>query len=91
MVSNWDERLRPLLEALDLARHFSVVVVSCEVVYTKPDREIFLRAAAELGCDPGSVLHVGDREREDAGYGVISSLGELPAALGAAAAQSSSD
>ena len=65
VISNWDERLRPLLEALNLARRFRTIVVSCEAGHAKPAREIFLRAAAELGCEPGAILHVGDGARED--------------------------
>ena len=66
IVSNWDERLRPLLDELGLAKHFRASIISCEVGHVKPDREIFLRAAAELGCNPASMLHVGDSELEDA-------------------------
>jgi len=67
IISNWDERLRPLLDKLGLAKYFRSLIVSCEAGHVKPDPEIFLRAAAELGCDPAAVLHVGDNVPEDAG------------------------
>jgi putative hydrolase of the HAD superfamily len=60
VVSNWDERLRPLLHVLDLANHFEVIVVSCEVGCAKPAPGIFAAAATRLGLPAGSILHVGD-------------------------------
>ncbi|HEU5069135.1 MAG TPA: HAD-IA family hydrolase [Verrucomicrobiae bacterium] len=60
VISNWDDRLRPLLAALDLTRFFTSIVVSCELGSTKPDARLFRRAAAELGVAPGELLHVGD-------------------------------
>jgi putative hydrolase of the HAD superfamily len=65
VVSNWDERLGPLLEALDIARHFDVVVSSHSCGHTKPAGEIFLRAAEMLGFPAESVLHIGDSRAED--------------------------
>lgn len=65
VISNWDERLRPLLDALDLARWFDAVVISHEAGHTKPAPEIFLRAAAQLSLPPEHILHVGDSARED--------------------------
>ena len=60
VISNWDERLRPLLANLNLTRHFFSIVISCEVGATKPDARLFARAAQELGVAPGEMLHVGD-------------------------------
>jgi putative hydrolase of the HAD superfamily len=60
VISNWDERLRPLLRALKLNGYFDVIVVSCEVGAAKPARAIFRRAAAELRLVPETILHVGD-------------------------------
>jgi len=65
VVSNWDERLRPLLDRLGLSRYFECLVVSCEVGFTKPSPVIFEHALRRLGLPPESVLHVGDREQED--------------------------
>lgn len=60
IISNWDDRLRPLLTNLGLARHFTSIVVSCEAGATKPDARLFTRAARELGVAPSELLHVGD-------------------------------
>jgi putative hydrolase of the HAD superfamily len=60
VISNWDDRLRPLLAALNLTRFFASIVVSCELGVTKPDPRLFRQAAAELGVAPGELLHVGD-------------------------------
>lgn len=65
LVSNWDERLRPLLADLGLAKYFRASIISCEAGATKPDRKIFQRAATELGCEPATMVHVGDSVPED--------------------------
>jgi putative hydrolase of the HAD superfamily len=65
IISNWDSRLRPLLEALDLARRFKVIVVSWELGCRKPDERIFLEAARQLGLLPSEILHVGDDPQDD--------------------------
>ncbi len=59
-LSNWDERLRPLLEGLQLAQFFDPIIVSCEVGTAKPDPAIFHFAATALDLPPDSILHVGD-------------------------------
>ena len=65
LISNWDERLRPLLERLALARLFDATVISLEAGHAKPSPEIFRRAAAQLGLPAEALLHVGDSVRED--------------------------
>lgn len=65
IISNWDERLRPLLASLGLARHFASIVISCEAGATKPDARLFARATRELGVAPGELLHVGDSHGMD--------------------------
>lgn len=65
VVSNWDDRLRPLLERLGLRRHFDVIVVSGEVGVHKPEPGIFAHAARQLGVPCETILHVGDSESED--------------------------
>jgi putative hydrolase of the HAD superfamily len=60
VVSNWDERLRPLLRRLDLDQHFDPVIVSCEVGSAKPDPAIFRAASTALNLPPQQILHVGD-------------------------------
>lgn len=65
IISNWDERLRPLLERLKLRPYFDSVVVSCEVGFTKPSPVIFEHAVRNLRVSPDSVVHVGDNIAED--------------------------
>ena len=65
VISNWDERLRPLLSGLRLARYFSHIEVSSESGFQKPAREIFDRAALGLGVNPAAVMQVGDSQVED--------------------------
>ncbi len=65
VISNWDERLEPLLGRLGLADFFNPIVVSQLVGACKPQAEIFKRALEWLGVEPGEVLHVGDSARED--------------------------
>lgn len=60
VISNWDERLRPLLRQLKLARYFEVIIVSREVRALKPSPAIFRHAVRRLGMPPEAVLHVGD-------------------------------
>jgi putative hydrolase of the HAD superfamily len=60
IISNWDERLRPLLHQLSLDRFFQTIVVSCEVGQCKPSPAIFQRAAESLASPPASILHIGD-------------------------------
>ncbi len=65
VISNWDERLRPLLKRLRLAHYFAAIVVSCEVGCSKPACAIFEGAARKLGLPPEAVLHVGDDRSMD--------------------------
>jgi putative hydrolase of the HAD superfamily len=67
VVSNWDERLRPLLADLELTPFFHAIVISAEVGATKPAPAIFQRCLKALGCPAQAVLHVGDSPREDLG------------------------
>jgi HAD superfamily hydrolase (TIGR01549 family) len=69
LVSNaWPEPAR-LLRA-DAARYglaplFDTMVFSDEVGAMKPEPEIFLRALADLGVEPGEAIYVGDRLESD--------------------------
>lgn len=97
VISNFDERLPRLLERLDLASPFEVVVWSQSVGVEKPHPRIFETALERLGVAPARALHVGDRAREDvegalgagiaalridrAGGGDLAALTDLPARL----------
>ena len=65
ILSNWDERLRPLLARLELLPAFDEVVISYEAGAAKPDRALFISTASLLGLEPAELLHVGDSQRED--------------------------
>ena len=60
VISNWDERLRPLLRKLGLQDRFESLIVSCEAGYPKPASLIFARAAAAFELPATAILHVGD-------------------------------
>lgn len=65
VVSNWDERLGPLLEKIGLATYFDTVVVSAAHGKHKPDAAIFRCAAELLNVPVNHMLHVGDSLGED--------------------------
>lgn len=65
IISNWDERLRPLLHKLKLDRYFETFAISLEIGFPKPASAIFQYAARELNLPAGSILHVGDSPEMD--------------------------
>ena len=65
VLSNWDERLRPLLEELELGQWFEEIFISLEIGWAKPDDRIFEAAANGLGLTGNEMLHVGDSLIED--------------------------
>ena len=65
VVSNFDSRLPPLLEAVGLAAFFDAVVCSGEAGAAKPDRAIFAHALAALGVEASQALHAGDSREAD--------------------------
>lgn len=65
LISNWDERLPPLLTRLNLSQYFDAMVISVAAGSAKPSVEIFQHAALALGLPPRAVLHVGDSSHED--------------------------
>ena len=60
IISNWDSRLPPLLDNLDLTRYFSIIAVSALVGSAKPDRGIFEYALKESNIIPENAIHIGD-------------------------------
>ena len=59
--SNYDERLFAVVAGRpELAPLAGCVVVSSRVGVRKPGRAFFDRVCAELGCEPGEVVFVGD-------------------------------
>ena len=65
VVSNFDGRLRMILEHLGISKFFSHVFVSSEVGADKPDPEIFRRALTFLKLQPDQALHAGDDPERD--------------------------
>lgn len=65
IISNWDERLRPLLRHLRLDRYFTCFAISCEAGFAKPSPVVFGEALRQLGRPAAAVLHVGDSLNED--------------------------
>ena len=60
VVSNFDGRLRMILEHLGVSQFFSHVFLSSELGADKPDPEIYRRALRLSNSGPGKALHVGD-------------------------------
>ncbi len=60
LLSNFDARLRRILDDLGLLVFFENQVLSCEIGASKPDPAIFRAAVDLLGIPPGEILHVGD-------------------------------
>lgn len=65
VVSNFDGRLRMILEQLGISKFFSFVFVSSEIGADKPDPEIFRRSLKYMSLEPNEVLHVGDDPDRD--------------------------
>jgi putative hydrolase of the HAD superfamily len=61
VLSNWDLRLGPLLESLDLARFFDPIIVSSVEGLEKPDPRIFRLASERASVPPERILYVGDQ------------------------------
>jgi putative hydrolase of the HAD superfamily len=60
VISNFDGRLRMILEHLGVSQFFSHVFLSSEIGADKPDPEIYGRALQLSNAAPEQTLHVGD-------------------------------
>ncbi|XP_074570743.1 uncharacterized protein LOC141827409 isoform X2 [Curcuma longa] len=67
VVSNFDTRLRRLLNELNVSKLFDAIIVSSEVGFEKPSPEIFRAALDKIGVDFSRAIHVGDDEKADKG------------------------
>jgi len=65
VISNWDERLRPLLDEFRLTRYFDSMTISCEVGVEKPDPKIFHAALHTASVAANQAVHVGDSTTAD--------------------------
>jgi putative hydrolase of the HAD superfamily len=75
VVSNFDGRLRMVLEHLGVSKFFSHIFLSSELGADKPDPLIYQRALRLSGFTSGETLHVGDdpiRDWEGAGAAGLS-------------------
>jgi putative hydrolase of the HAD superfamily len=65
VISNFDGRLRFILEHLGISKFFTHVFISSELGADKPDPEIYRRALNFIRLEPAQVLHVGDDPERD--------------------------
>jgi len=65
VISNFDGRLRMVLEQLGVSRFFRHLSISSEVGADKPDPFIFRRALDLSGYEPADALYVGDDPAKD--------------------------
>ena len=77
VVSNFDSRLPPLLDALGLASFFDTVVCSGAAGASKPHGAIFAHALELLGVGANEALHVGDSRVNDYDGGRAAGLDAL--------------
>ena len=66
IVSNFDHPpyIRRILRDLDLNKYFSMVVISGDHDFKKPDPRIFHLALEELDIEPGDAIYLGDSEED---------------------------
>ena len=65
IISNFDARLRYILQQLGISKFFRHVLISSEIGADKPDPEIFRRALRFISLPRTEVLHVGDDPERD--------------------------
>jgi putative hydrolase of the HAD superfamily len=65
VISNFDGRLRLILQHLGISKFFAHIFISSEIGADKPDPEIFRRALKLIDLKPNEVLHVGDDPERD--------------------------
>lgn len=65
IISNFDSRLRPVLQALGILDRFQAICISSELEAAKPAAQIFHEAVRRMGGQAVHCLHVGDRLQDD--------------------------
>ncbi len=65
VISNFDGRLRFILQNLGISKYFARVFISSELGADKPDPAIFRRALTLMHLNANEVLHVGDDPERD--------------------------
>jgi putative hydrolase of the HAD superfamily len=94
IVSNFDQRLHPVLHDLGLAHYFEQIVLPADCGAVKPNRAIFDACLARLALPPEACAFIGNHARFDVqasrAVGLtpidvteLATLADLPARLGA--------
>jgi putative hydrolase of the HAD superfamily len=65
VISNFDGRLRFILQHLGISSYFRYIFISSELGADKPDPEIFRRAVTIMHLNANEVLHAGDDPERD--------------------------
>lgn len=65
VISNFDGRLRFILQHLGISSFFAHIFISSEIGADKPDPEIYRHALKVIDLKPNQVLHVGDDPKRD--------------------------
>jgi putative hydrolase of the HAD superfamily len=65
VISNFDGRLRMILEQLGVSKFFRYVFISSELGADKPDPAIYRQALEVISFAPNEILHVGDDPERD--------------------------
>jgi len=65
VLSNWDDRLHPVLDGHGLGEFLPRRFISTELGWEKPDPAIYRHVADRMGLPAGSLLSVGDNARND--------------------------
>ena len=68
VISNFDVRLHTILQRLNIAHHFDLIMTSEEAKSSKPSKDIFVKTIEELGLEclsPNTILHIGDDKTKD--------------------------
>jgi putative hydrolase of the HAD superfamily len=65
ILSNWDSRLRTILDGIGLTAFFDHIIISAEVGFEKPSPEIFRYTEQAFEVSPEACLHIGDSLTHD--------------------------
>ncbi|MFP6882484.1 MAG: HAD-IA family hydrolase [Roseibacillus sp.] len=65
VVSNFDDRLAPILDGLGIGPFFEHIFTSADARSRKPDRALFDLALGRMNCAPAETAHCGDSLEAD--------------------------
>lgn len=65
IVSNWDSRLKEILDNLEIGHQFDFILASTVIGSAKPDPLIFEQALQLSGVSSNEALHIGDEPATD--------------------------